>query len=61
MVSAPKAASFTASAMRSATAARPPLTAFDPPKPGNSGTITRNDCDSFGVIASKLARSDSSE
>ena len=42
------AASFTASAIRSATAARPPVTACEPPKPGNSGTITRNDFDKFG-------------
>ena len=34
---------------------------LDRPKPGNSGTITRNDCDKRGTTASKLARSDSSE
>jgi hypothetical protein len=61
MVSLPAAASFTASAIRSATAARPPSTGFEAPKPGNSGTITRCDRDSVGRMASKLARSDSSE
>ena len=36
-------------------------TASERPKPGNSGTIVRNDFDSSGTMASKLARSDSSE
>src|SRR4051812_14386953 len=47
--------------MRSATAASPPDTACEAPNPGNSGTMTRNARDKCGAIASKLARSDSSE
>src|SRR5258708_26185266 len=61
MASSPPAASVTASAIRSATPARPPPTACDRPKPGNSGTITGYDFDNSGTMASKLARSDSSE
>src|SRR5579872_1275300 len=61
MAGPPPAASLTASAIRSATSASPPLAAFEPPKPGSSGTITRWERESSGAIASKLARSDSSE